>query len=690
MIVKEKPINIETSDNFQSHFFGIGDLSIIFDILRNKLYSNPIESCCREISSNAVDAHREAGKHDLPIQISLPSILDPYFKVKDWGIGISPERVENIFIKYAASTKRNTNDQRGYFGCGSKSPFSVSDSFTVETVVDGIKYNYACYIDETKVGKLSLLSKISTDADNGTEIIIPVKSADFTAFEDSVYNVCRFWKIKPIIKNGTITWEEPEISISGTNWFIINDDNYYNQAKLLVDEIEYPLDHTQLQSYDKITVFNALSGTLYLKFKTGELSLSANREAVHLDNHTQAKIIRAFNTVADELRASVQKKIDTCTSFWQANQMFNQEIAISFRNRAFLKPITWQGLEILYENLRIDVYKYGVYLYNFDNKSSRYNANSIAFTDNTLLLFNDFDTYDVKAKHLTSIWKDNPSIKRIVMISPYKIDSGKTTLKQLEKHYPLKALDIKLLSDYIDELPDLTAPVKIAKPRLTIFKFINDKFKRVPIDDLPKDKNEKIICALSKRWNGQRYVKHNNFSLSEFHLNTLLKKVKNVSFYGVDDCVPKDRIEATFPKAKQFTTFAVEILQNNRPDAIKAHFASIYGYENVDIVGWRKLIKDKKSSYLKYLETLNELHIDQDKRSYDEKWLYDVFIAKISDKEKTEWLKKHPELDVTEITKLITKQYPLIHQSGRSLEKANKDIATYINLIDKYGEDNAK
>ena len=103
--------SVEVSEGLQEKIFGIGDPSIIFDVLRSKLYSNPILAICREISCNARDAHREMGKSDLPIQIYLPNNLEPYYKIKDWGPGLSPDRINSIYTKYGSSTKREDNLQ---------------------------------------------------------------------------------------------------------------------------------------------------------------------------------------------------------------------------------------------------------------------------------------------------------------------------------------------------------------------------------------------------------------------------------------------------------------------------------------------------------------------------------------------------------------------------------------------------
>jgi len=48
-----------------------GDSRVIFDILRDKMYSDKIGAVCREVSSNARDANREAGKGHVPIDIVI-------------------------------------------------------------------------------------------------------------------------------------------------------------------------------------------------------------------------------------------------------------------------------------------------------------------------------------------------------------------------------------------------------------------------------------------------------------------------------------------------------------------------------------------------------------------------------------------------------------------------------------------
>src|SRR5688572_3249633 len=88
----------------KSHDFKIGDASKIITILRKHLYSNPIQTLVQEYISNARDACKEARVEER-IDVTVPTGKAPVFKVRDYGVGISPERIASVFVQFGASTK---------------------------------------------------------------------------------------------------------------------------------------------------------------------------------------------------------------------------------------------------------------------------------------------------------------------------------------------------------------------------------------------------------------------------------------------------------------------------------------------------------------------------------------------------------------------------------------------------------
>jgi len=119
--------------------FGIVFNAKMAKILSDGLYSDKIQSIIRELSCNAVDSHVEAGKGDEPIEVHLPTVFEPVFYVRDFGVGLDHEQVIKIYTVYGASTKTNSNEFIGQLGLGSKSPFSYVDAFDVTARKEGVK-----------------------------------------------------------------------------------------------------------------------------------------------------------------------------------------------------------------------------------------------------------------------------------------------------------------------------------------------------------------------------------------------------------------------------------------------------------------------------------------------------------------------------------------------------------------------
>lgn len=66
-------------------------------ILRDSLYSDKILAPIREYSTNAMDAHVESGQPKRPILVKLPNLILPVFSVRDYGLGMSEERIWQVF-----------------------------------------------------------------------------------------------------------------------------------------------------------------------------------------------------------------------------------------------------------------------------------------------------------------------------------------------------------------------------------------------------------------------------------------------------------------------------------------------------------------------------------------------------------------------------------------------------------------
>lgn len=316
----------------QADSFKIANNKEMFDALREGLYKNPIGAIAREISSNARDANRENGNEDKPIEIEIRDTTNKMFSAsndlqiifRDYGPGITEDRIKNIFLYYGKSTKTTTNHQTGGFGLGAKTPFAYTEQFTVITTVDNkgkrLKYIWTASVNDSKgvgSGEMVQFSCEETTDATGTQVIIPVKHEDREQFEHEVHKSTAFWKTQPrLIGFTTDKWEFDRLFVNeGKNKFIVVNDPTQRLSRtgytLILDGIVYDLDINLMKfptTPMETSAYNS-SFVLCFEFKTGDLTIAVNREAVRYDEKTKTAITKRFQAAKDALRVYIQKYI---------------------------------------------------------------------------------------------------------------------------------------------------------------------------------------------------------------------------------------------------------------------------------------------------------------------------------------------------------------------------------------------
>lgn len=315
--------------------FRIRNSAKAFNILSSGLYANKIRAIIRELSCNAVDSHVAAGRATTPFDVHLPNALEPWFAIRDYGLGLSHDQVVNIYTTYFESTKTDSNAYIGALGLGSKSPFSYTDNFTVTAIQNGIKGIYSAFINAEGVPSIAKMMTEKTTDPNGVEVKFSVNERwDYSKFRDEASYVYSHFKLQPVV-SGYDNFSVKEIKyktkdiIPGVHE-VADDYNYRSVA--IMGNIAYPIEVPNAE-----TVLGNLSQMLgcglIMEFEIGELDFQASREGLSYIPQTIESIKRKLEIVSRCLTKRLATEADLVENLWDRAELLQQ-----YSNRKLWAP----------------------------------------------------------------------------------------------------------------------------------------------------------------------------------------------------------------------------------------------------------------------------------------------------------------------------------------------------------------
>jgi len=344
MIVDRNVRTIERTGIGEEVQFGIKteDTPYIFSILRNDLYSDKVMAVVREYSTNAIDAHIEAGI-ERPIKITVPSPFNRTYIVRDYGKGLSPEDVIDIFTKYGASTKRESNAFNGMLGLGSKSAFAYTTEFQVISRYRGTQYTWLAHIDESDIGVITLIDQKPT-SESGLSIHINVRVQDIKLFKDRLFDFFKEVDHLPEFSDNEITQNIAEYKskrntiLSGSDWRVDSFINY--QTYIHMGNVAYPFNTTEIVNemcdsgqFDSrfmqkswgIHYTTPLSyGSWHIFAPIGSISFTPNREQLQMNEKTKKYLFGKINSILQEIDQTTMEKISSACSLWEKKCVANE------------------------------------------------------------------------------------------------------------------------------------------------------------------------------------------------------------------------------------------------------------------------------------------------------------------------------------------------------------------------------
>lgn len=311
----------------------------IMRILRN-MYEDPMKAVLREFLANALDAHREQGI-DKPIDIDLPTDLNPNLVVRDYGKGLSEKEFRKYILGYGATGdyKFVNKDQIGGFGIGCKSFFAVSSTAIFTLYYNGTKTVWLCQPDERDKGTSKRLSEEDTDEPNGVKIEIPIDMTKYTSqtIKNKMEYLLSYLKY-PVNLNGVLISNPTDHYIGSPEMDFKLGDNermciYSYAGRQYVDSqykvivtingIPYPLNSKffiqvcidkygeAAESFLKILFRHS---RLVLDVKDGFFELNPSRESFIENSWTGDACVKVYSELQDKLNKAAEHKLKTCDS----------------------------------------------------------------------------------------------------------------------------------------------------------------------------------------------------------------------------------------------------------------------------------------------------------------------------------------------------------------------------------------
>ena len=340
-----------------------------FKILSDGLYSDKIAAPIRELSTNAYDAHVAKGNTNTPFDVHLPSVAEPWFSIRDYGIGMSKQELQTTYTTYFDSNKTHSNDFVGCMGLGSKTPFTLSDAFTVTSVKNGKKTTVINYLDED-VPNFSIISEEDTKEASGTEIkFTPTEANTYDKLRESAQRILGYFDVTPNLTIGS-TKEEvkvPTKRLEGKDWYYVDSQLAYSDSIILMGNVAYPFnfcdvsdDFEKKYGWSNTYEYRRLVSNLVFRVPIGNLDITASREEIGWTSEGREYMVNFVERVYNEIKDIMNEQLNECENFWDARILFNSMVGYneeyysdidrngsgSIGHFKWTEKLSWNGIDV--------------------------------------------------------------------------------------------------------------------------------------------------------------------------------------------------------------------------------------------------------------------------------------------------------------------------------------------------------
>lgn len=286
-----------------------------FKILSENLYSNKKLAVIRELSTNANDAHKEANV-DRPFLLHVPTRSEMFFDIRDFGNGLSEEMVMNIYTSFFVSTKTEDEEQTGYFGLGSKTPFAIVDRYFVSSYNGGKKKTYKM----EKIDGIPTVEKIKEEDTNETGLQIHFDISSTYRIDDWCELARDFFKTADFMPESNCFK-----GVLMPDFLKIRDFHIHESYKLdgypnifvSVAGVGFSVDVYDYQVFPSAfrDTFRKNNLSVNIKASKNDVSITPSRENLHYDDKTIKFITEKYFQLVSKYYEQTEKNFDNLNLF---------------------------------------------------------------------------------------------------------------------------------------------------------------------------------------------------------------------------------------------------------------------------------------------------------------------------------------------------------------------------------------
>lgn len=282
----------------------------LIKMLSSFLYTDKEYAVVSELAANGVDAHRMVGKETVPIQFNLPTLVESDVVVRDFGPGMSEENLFKYLTQFGESSKQGDENAIGFYGIGSKSVASVSDTWSITSYYEGKMIKLEVFVNEEGSLALSKVFEGKTE-ETGLEVRIPVETDKHRVWEAAAKKAFKHYKILPKF-NRDINVPVTSYSAQTAKYGIRENNSMLIGINIITTMREYVLDRTKLNdSINDPLVRSMFNYRFDLFFETSTIDLSISREQIQYNTKTINAIVQRLTEIKEEILDEITSLLAT-------------------------------------------------------------------------------------------------------------------------------------------------------------------------------------------------------------------------------------------------------------------------------------------------------------------------------------------------------------------------------------------